>query len=141
MLRSKGLTLTEILVAMLILGVLTLPLYKLFTTSQKMNASSRDLVRAMGFASSYISALKAVDRSDFRPLGPVRDLDLHGALSLEALGLEPCLDGFSRHLTLRELSDSQAALHFFQILVDIRWKGRVSGNEMNYPLKTLVPRD
>ncbi len=141
MLQFKGLTLTEILIAMLILGVLTLPLYKLFSTSQKMNASSQDMVRAMGLSSSYLSALKTVDRSELRPLGPVSDLDLEGALSLGTLGLETCPARFSRNLEVSRITDAQTALSFFRILVNVRWSSRVSGEELSYALKTLVSAD
>ena len=136
--RFLGVTLVEVLIAMVVIATIVTPVYFLFSSSRKMTAASQDLVTAMGLANSYISSLREVDKSDIPTMLETEDKSLTGKISLNSLRVSPCPTQFNRHLTVVPMVDPITSLEFTHLKVSVKWVDRGNGLEREYVLSNLA---
>lgn len=133
----RGMTLTEILIAVAIVGLVAGPIYMLYSSSKRNLQASSELSSAVSFASSYMTRLVNVPIRDLRNIQPmVKDTGLAPPLSLDILGVSPVREGYERYLELRKVDlDGQ---QFFHATVRVKWTPRGSSITQDYCQDTLL---
>ncbi|MBI2945729.1 MAG: hypothetical protein HYY25_16160 [Candidatus Wallbacteria bacterium] len=133
----RGITLLEVLLALILVALLAVPVFEMFSTSRKMTAGGQERLLASSLASSYVAALTGVAAEALSEAGPAKDSELRGPLTLRALGVAPCPAGFSRTASLLNLAADPAVAPMWQVTVTVEWTGAVSGAPLSFTLQRL----
>lgn len=133
----RGLSFLEIMIATLVIGVIIIPIYSLFSTSRRMGATAKNVMTGMGCAVSYVSALKEIDIDQLVATDRTKDTDLVGALGADNLQIMQCVDGFTRYLEI-EKDFSRHGLAYALVKVEVTWNNPITNQPQRYLLKTLM---
>ncbi len=122
----RGLSLAEVVFAILILSASIIPVYNLFSASGGMNKKAKGLARAMSLATSVCTALTSIPKNEILAI----DGEL-GSLSAPYLPNQllpyPIPDGYKIQLKIEALPD-----HFYLLQTTVHYD--TSGS---YSLQTL----
>ena len=132
--NRSGLSLTEVLVCLAILALVSLPLFGLFSTSRRLGVSARDLDGATGLASSYLSALTGVDVARFEEFGPLADDRLPAPVSLEALRVATAPPPYRRSVTLLRIRTGPTPTPLWHAVVSVEWPSRRNDETLRFRL-------
>ncbi len=130
----RGVTLVEILICMVILGLIAVPLVELLVTSKKVSVSGRDRLTAMSLASSYVTSISALRKPDVQEANGAEDSTFTGPMSLADLGIDAPPDGYRRTLGLEKLPPDPAGQVLCVATVTIEWESSISGQPVSYTL-------
>jgi len=135
----RALTLVEILVCLVVLGVLAVPLFDTFSTSKGMAVSARSRTTAMHLASSYLACLADLPRNDLPETSLTDDRALTGVLALDRLGLAPPPAGYRRQVTIVRLPLPAGEKPLYHASVTVTWRSPVSHRPLEFSLDRLLP--
>lgn len=131
-----GFSLTEILTAVVILGLVVAPVFLAYTTSRKTMARSQDVSRAVSTAVSTLAVLAELPPDRLRELEMAEDGTRPAPFDPASLGLPPLPDEFRRELGLVPLPG--AGRRLFHATVRVRWQDRVGASFLEYRLDTVL---
>ncbi|MCO4782190.1 MAG: prepilin-type N-terminal cleavage/methylation domain-containing protein [Candidatus Cloacimonetes bacterium] len=134
--NKKGLSLIEIVIAMIIIALMISPIYNLFFIGTRLNQEGKNLYFVNMLCSNYLNAISNYDRSKLVEIEDMEDKEILGHLTLENLKIDPCFDGFVRRVNVRQIGDTQ----MYAIEVRVLWKDKTKSKERSYSLKTLVEK-
>ncbi|HBC76389.1 MAG TPA: hypothetical protein DC017_16380 [Candidatus Wallbacteria bacterium] len=136
--ENKGFSLTELLIAIVIMCAAISPVFLAFSTSRKTVGAASNISRAVSFASTYMTALRGAEPAAFHELGETQDTAVPGALSPEKLMIDPVQAGFKRKLTLKKVNLSDfPGLGIYHAIVTVEWKN-TAGAVSSYALEGLI---
>lgn len=133
----RGLSFLEIIIATLVIGAITIPIYSLFSTSRRMGATAKNMMGGMGCAVSYMSALRELDVELMTDLAMTRDLDLQGSLHPDNLQVRKCTDGFTRRVAITK-GISKLGAGYALVKIEVDWNNPVTKQPQHYNLRTLL---
>ncbi|PCJ17607.1 MAG: hypothetical protein COB02_13365 [Candidatus Cloacimonadota bacterium] len=136
-LSKKGLSLIEIMVALIVISLMISPIYNLFFIGSQLNKEGKQLYFVNVLCSNYLNAIINVDRLKVIEIDDMEDKEISGSLSLENIGMEPCYEGYKRKLTIESLEDT----NLFSVKVSVFWKSKKKAKLKSYTLKTLVEKN
>ncbi len=136
--ENKGFSLTELLIAIVIMCAAISPVFLAFSTSRKTIGAASNISRAVSFASTYLTALRGAGKPSPGEFGPTEDTALTGALSLQKLRLDPVHSGFKRKLAMKKVNLADFPdLEIYHAIVTVEWKN-TAGEVSSYALEGLI---
>ncbi len=138
-LKTKGLTLLEILISMLILGVIVTPIYTVFSGSRKTMMAARDLSVAVALAGTMMASIRQVDSRNLVEISGTPDSELPGPVSLQTLGIAQVPESYERRLSITKMaSPAGNSARFFKTEVQVKWKDKNGHRQFQYALSGLL---
>jgi len=116
----KGLGLAEVVLAIALISLSSVPVFYLFSTSRRMQGSAKHLALAISEANSMHAAITASSRKRVLPslIEMTPDENLLGELSLSELGLLPLKPPLWRKLSLGPTVESSVIL---RVEIEVGW--------------------
>ena len=138
-LRAKGITLIEILVATTIITVCFIPILSVFSLSNRISTSGKNLNVAVRLANSLMSGINTLDPDSLPQILKVADIDLPSEISLDTLDVTTVPVGFERFVSIKKKKDPVSEASFQEIFIDVEWNSSVSKQtKVNFKLSTVV---
>lgn len=139
--KSKGFSLVEIAIASLILAVSIGPIITLFTSSKKLDVSTKEINLSIQYSNDLIGAIhqKINLISDTVDINNALDSSLTGNLNLSSLGINPTPSNIHRFLTIKvieTLSDSK----FFFVGVKISWVSKANNRSHEIEFSNTIQK-
>lgn len=140
--QRQAFSLVEIVVAVFIVSLVSVPIYYLFSTSTKMNVTARHMAVAIGLSNSLLNTIKALPPELMYELPATPDSALSGSYDINSLGIPPCPEGieaYKRYLQVVHKTWPSTNKDFFHIAVRVTWINPISKAEQSYVIQTLHP--
>ncbi|MBW7875004.1 MAG: hypothetical protein H3C47_03320 [Candidatus Cloacimonetes bacterium] len=116
----RGLGLAEVVLAIALISLSSVPVFYLFSTSRRMQGSAKYLALAISEANSMHAAITASGKTGVLPtlIEMTSDENLMGELSLSELGLLPLKPPLWRKLSLSPMVESTSIL---KVEIEVGW--------------------
>lgn len=136
---DRGLTLTEILVATVIITVCFIPILSVFSISNRISTSGKKLNTAVRLANSLMSGINTLDPDNLPQIEKVQDGNLPLEISLEKLDVATAPIGFERFVSIEKKRDPTSEAYFQQIFIDVQWISTVNQkSKVKFKLSTVI---
>lgn len=135
----RGLTLLEILIALVLLGAIVAPAWSVLSDSRRSMMTARDLSVAVSLAGSGMAALQQLEPRKLPEGKDLSDESLVTLLGNEGIALATAGEGFSRRTTLERLPVPGTRRAFLRAGILVTWQEKVSRKTFSYNLQALLP--
>ena len=137
--RRAALTLVEVLISLIVLQLVVVPLFLVFSGSRQMVVTARELGVAVALASSYLAGVRQVAARDLVDLPPTAEVELPGPLAPATLRVATAPAGVERRVAVRRLDGGGGeGGPYARVEVEVRWRSPVTQRDHRYLAVALL---